>query len=147
MTEPILSVDFDISLRYAHGLGDLSPYFSALTRGEALATRCDECERTWFAPRLVCVCGCRHMTWRALNGGGILLYLTSGLAIFPGTAIKGVFEYALIRLDGASNLCLGRVIAGELTPQPNQRVQLVKSTQKWIHPAQSADFTVDVSGQ
>lgn len=145
MTEPRMSVDLDISLRYEHGLGELSPYFSALTQGEALATYCDKCERTWFAPRLVCVCGNRRMIWRPLGGGGVLRHLTSGRAVLPGTTITGEFMYGLIQLDGASNLCLGRVIVGNAVPQPNQPVRLVSAERNWMHPSQSADFVIDSS--
>lgn len=146
MTKPSLSFNLDISLRYTHGLGELSPYFAALARGEALATHCNECKRTWFAPRLICVCQNRDMTWRLLDGSGVLRYLTSGWAVLPGTSITGDSVYGLIQLDGADNLCLGRMAVGNTTPQPNQRVRLVLAVRNWVHPSQSCDFSIDEPG-
>lgn len=143
MNDAIHSVDVEIALRYAHGLGDLSPYFSGLIRGEALATHCDACKSVWFAPRLVCACQNRNLRWQRLAGSGVLCYLTSGRTVLPGTAISGEFVYGLIRLDGASNLCLGRIEIGTGLPEPNQRVRLAVAGRRWAHPSQCSDFVVE----
>lgn len=145
MTESALSFDLGITLRYQHGLGDLSPYFSALMAGEALATHCAACERTWFAPRLICRCGNRDVAWRQLEGGGVVRYVTRGRAVLPGTAISDEFDYALIQLDGASNLCLGRMAPSATASEPDQRVRLVQARRSWAHPSQACDFSIDVS--
>jgi len=86
------------------------------------------------------------MTWRLLDGSGVLRYLTSGRAALPGTTITGDFVYGLIQLDGADNLCLGRMAAGNTPPQPNQRVRLVLAVRNWVHPTQSCDFAIDAPG-
>lgn len=145
MTEPALSVDLSISLRYSHGLGDLSPYFAALTRGDALATRCEPCRRTWFAPRLVCACGSRDISWRPLAGSGVLQQVTSGRTLLPGTPIAGTFAFALIRMDGADNLCLGRIMVDDRELHAGQRVRLALAARSWVHPAQCCDFVLDAA--
>ena len=145
MTDSAMTVNLEIGLRYAHGLGDMSPYFSALTRGEALATQCKACQRTWFAPRLICACGSRDVTWWPLAGKGILEQVTNGRALLPGTNIADIFAFGLIRMEGADNLCLGRVLVGDREAKPGQLVRLVKATRNWVHPAQSCDFALDIA--
>ena len=145
MTEPALSFELDISLRYAHGLGDLSPYFAALTRGVALATQCKACHRTWFAPRLVCTCGSRDISWRPLVGSGVVRHVTQGRTLLPGTAIVGTFAFCLIRMDGADNLCLGRVVVDHQKLHPGRVVRLALVARTWAHPAQSCDFILDAA--
>ncbi|MBX3631724.1 MAG: hypothetical protein KF695_02285 [Simplicispira sp.] len=140
-----MAVHLGISLRYTHGLGDLSPYFLALTRGVALATHCNICKRTWFAPRLICACQNRRMAWQPLDGGGVLRHWTSGRAVLPGTSISGEFAFGLIQLDGASNLYLGRVLGEAIRIEPNQRVRLLPAARDWVHPSQSCDFSIDLA--
>ena len=143
MIEVDQSVNLAFTLRYTHGLGGLSPYFSALMRGEALATYCDVCKRVWFAPRLICACQNRNMTWQQLEGIGVLCHFTSGRTVLPGTEINGDFVYGLIRLNGASNLCLGRIKTSTISIQPNQRVRLMLADREWVHPSQCCDFFVE----
>lgn len=145
MTDSALNVNLEIGLRYAHGLGDLSLYFAALIRGEALATQCKVCQRTWFAPRLTCSCGSQDVTWRLLAGRGVMKHVTSGRALLPGTNIAGAFTFGLIRMDGADNLCLGRVVADDREPLPGQTVHLARITRPWVHPAQACDFVLDTA--
>jgi len=146
MTEPTFSVNLDIALRYAHGFGALAPYFSALTRGEALASRCKVCQLTWFAPRLVCTCRNQDMDWHTLPGTGELRSMTTGRALLPATSISGTFTFGLVKMDGADNHCLGRVAAGDCRLQAGQRVRLVKVSRKWAHPSQCCDFEMIATG-
>jgi uncharacterized OB-fold protein len=123
-----------------HGLGGLSPYFAGLERGVALATRCPRCGKTWFAPRLTCTCGSRVLDWVELAGRGSVVALTRGRAMLPGTGVVGDFGFALIRLDGADNLCFGRLGGAASHVVPGSAVQLVRAEGRWPHPAQCAEY-------
>lgn len=146
MTEPLpgdtpaYAVPFELHLHYAHGLGALSPYFAGLERGVALATRCTRCRKRWFAPRLTCTCGCRVLDWVELSGLGSVVALTEGRAMLPGTGVVDDFAFALIRLDGADNLCFGRVVGPASQCAAGTAVRLSRAAGQWPHPAQCAEY-------
>ena len=129
----------ELRLRYAHALGDLAPYFTGLERGVAMATRCASCGRTWFAPRLTCTCGGRSLAWVELSGRGTVVALTRGRATLPGTEFTADFSFALIRHDGADNLCFGR-LAQAARLGPGSAVRLARAAGEWAHPAQCAEY-------
>ena len=143
---PAPTVAIDVRLRYAHGLGGLAPYFAGLERGVAMATRCRGCGRTWFAPRLACACGGRAMDWVELTGRGTIVALTRGRATLPGTGSVDEFAFALIRLDGADNLCFGRLGRGFVQPGSGSTVRLSRAEGQWAHPAQCAEYVPDLDG-
>ena len=138
-----LTIPIELRLRYAHGLGGLSPYFAGLERGVAMATRCHDCHRTWFAPRLTCACGGRVLEWVELSGRGTVTALTRGRATLPGTGIVAEFGFALIQLEGADNLCFGRL--GRTASQlcRGSAVRLSRAEGPWAHPAQCAEYVPD----
>ena len=142
-TAVALVIPIELRLRYAHGLGELSPYFAGLERGAAIATRCRDCHRTWFAPRLVCACGCRTLDWVELRGRGTIVALTRGRATLPGMSVADELGFALIRMEGADNLCFGRLggYPGELAP--GSPVQLRRANGDWAHPAQCAEYAAE----
>jgi len=137
---PAYAVPIELRLHYAHGLGGLSPYFSGLERGVALATRCPGCHRTWFPPRLACACGSRSLAWVELSGRGIVVALTRSRAMLPGTTVTDDFGFALIRLDGADNRCFGRLGRAASQLGPGSVVQLCRAEGQWAHPAQCAEY-------
>jgi uncharacterized OB-fold protein len=141
---PAPTFPIDLSLRYAHGLGALAPYFSGLERGAAMATRCRSCGRTWFAPRLVCTCGGRDVTWVELTGRGTLAAVTRGRAVLPGTAFVAENGFALIRLDGADNACFGRLSHAASQLGPGGAVRLARAQGPWVHPAQCVQYVAAV---
>ena len=143
---PAPTVAIELRLRYAHGLGGLAPYFAGLERGAAMATRCRGCGRTWFAPRLACACGGRAMDWVELTGRGTIVALTRGRATLPGTGSVDEFAFALIRLDGADNLCFGRLGRGFVQPGSGSTVRLSRAEGQWAHPAQCAEYVPDDGG-
>ena len=140
---PAFAVPIELRLLYAHGLGELSPYFAGLQRGMAWATRCRSCNKTWFAPRLVCTCGACSVDWVELTGRGIIAAMTRGRAMLPGTTIVNEFNFALIRIEGADNLYFGRLggAPGELAPRSVVRLRLADG--EWAHPAQCVEFVLD----
>jgi uncharacterized OB-fold protein len=134
------TVALELRLAYAHGLGDLAPYFSGLERGVAVATRCTSCRRTWFAPRLTCTCGSRALDWIELSGRGRIVAVTRGRAALPGAGNAADFDFALIRLDGADNACFGRLGGTPEALHPGVAVRLVRAAGTWAHPAQCAEY-------
>jgi uncharacterized OB-fold protein len=140
---PARTVQIELRLRYAHGLGGLAPYFSGLERGAAMATRCSSCRRTWFAPRLTCTCGGRDLVWVELTGRGTLVAVTRGRAVLPGTGFVAAAGFALIRLDGADNLCFGRLAPAASRLGPGSALHLARAEQQWAHPAQCAEYVPD----
>jgi uncharacterized OB-fold protein len=139
---PAYAVPIELRLRYAHGLGGLSPYFAGLERGVALATRCPTCNRTWFAPRLTCTCGSRVLEWVELSGYGKVVALTRSRVMLPGTTVVDDFAFALIRLDGADNLCFGRLDGALSQLAPGSRVRISRAAGQWAHPAQCAKYVL-----
>lgn len=141
-TPDAASVSIDLRLRYTHPLGELAPYFTGLERGVAVATRCRDCRRTWFAPRLTCTCGGSAMDWVGLSGRGTVIALTRGRTTFPGIAVTGEFAFALIRMEGAENLHFGR-LAAIASIIRGSTVRLVRAQGDWAHPAQCAEYIGD----
>ena len=136
------SASLDLRLRYTHALGDLAPYFAGLERGVAMATRCRGCRRTWFTPRLTCICGEGEMDWVALSGRGTAVALTRGHTTFPGSGVTGEYAFALIRMEGADNLHFGRLAAATSIVR-GSTVRLVRAQGAWAHPAQCAEYIGD----
>ena len=56
------------------------------------------------------------------------------------------FGFALIRMEGADNLCFGRLggLPGELAP--GSLVQLRRAKGDWAHPAQCAEYAAEGAG-
>lgn len=131
----------EVTLRYAHALGGLTPYLEGLAAGRAVASSCPVCGRTWFPPRLGCCSRAGAVQWTTLDGTGRVVAGTSGGGILPfggGPAGEGL---ALIALDGADNLALGWVDGFGNEPPEGARVRLVASGHSSSpHPAQAARY-------
>ncbi len=135
----------DLRLRYTHTLGALRPYFDGLRAGEATASRCPACKRTWFPPRLVCPRDHTGTQWVRLSGRGRIVNATAGKARLPLAAVAGHHVFALVALDGADNVAFARLGVGQTVPAPGARVRLVRSPEAVPHPAQCAWFVPDDS--
>ena len=134
------TVDVTLTLRYAHALGGLAPYFEGLAAGRAVASTCSGCGRTWFPPRLGCCSRAGAAQWTTLAGAGRVVAGTSGGGTLPfggGPAGEGL---ALIALDGADNLAIGWVDGFGGEPPEGARVRLVTSGRPTPHPAQAARY-------
>lgn len=130
-------VNLTTTFRYRHGLGDLTPYFEGLERGEAMATTCRDCRRTWFAPRLVCACGSRACSWVQLPGTGVVVAATAGVYALPLTDRKVHGAVALVAMDGADNAVLGRLSEGTKCAA-GLKVRLTVDPLARSHPVQAA---------
>lgn len=116
-----------LTLRYTRSVGDLAPYFEGLATGVARATRCATCARSWFPPRLVCPRGHTDLRWLSLSGVGVVQALTQGMGKLPFDADERPLMLALVAMEGADNLVLGRVDA-TVPVRAGDRVRLVPDT-------------------
>lgn len=113
-----------LTLRYAHGVGELAPYFDGVARGVAVATRCPHCAQAWFQPRLVCPKAHGDLEWIELPGTGVVRTVTFGPGRLPFDGDARQMVLALVAMDGATNLALGR-IEGASDVRNGDRVRLV----------------------
>lgn len=129
MTEESLYFPLKVELNYDYSVGDLKPYFDALRKGHALASRCPECGRVSFPPRLVCHIDQFPSTWQELTGCGSIKQLSAGREA----------TFAQIAMDGADNLCLGQLEGRHFKKGDRVRLVVVKDTAT-DHPAKCAVF-------
>lgn len=135
-------VALKLELDYAHPLGALAPYFEGLERGQAIASRCDACGRTWFPPRLSCP-GHGATVWAPLDGGGRIVSATVTESRLPFGGPSELHVFALVAMDGAENLAFGRVGAEPGAVLAGLRVRLARAPGAWPHPAQAAWFVAE----
>ena len=128
-----------LTLRYTRGVGDLSPYFEGLATGVARATRCEACGRSWFPPRSVCPQGHTDLRWLTLPGAGVVRAVTEGMGRLPFDARESRLVLALVAMEGADNLALGR-IDGVGPVRAGDRVRLIPDTNARGERAWSAVF-------
>ncbi len=124
-----------IELDYSYSFGGLSPYFEALSNGQALASVCPECGQVNFPPRLICDSDQAQTDWLQLSGQGEIVELTQGF-----DADKQPSCFALVRMDGAQNLALGKILSP--SAQPGSRVKLEIDNNCDDHPTKRTHFTV-----
>ncbi len=129
MSSDSLYFPLKLELDYSYALGDLKPYFDALSEGRALASRCPECGRVSFPPRLECELDRRESTWHELTGLGTVQRVTVGRTE----------TLAQIAMDGAHNLFLGRLNSADIKKHDRVRLAALKS-KDIAHPAQCAVF-------
>ena len=129
MTEQSPYFPLKVEFNYAYSLGDLKPYFDALRIGRALASCCPECGRVSFPPRLVCHIDQAPSTWQELTGCGSIQVLSAGREA----------TFAQIAMDGADNLCLGRLEGRQFKKGDRVCLDVVNDTAT-DHPAKCAVF-------
>jgi len=84
-----------------------------------------------------------EIDWIELNGRGTVAALTTGRASLPGMEVRGDFGFALIRMEGADNLCFGRLGGATGDVRAGSAVRLVRADGQWAHPAQCAVYVPD----
>ena len=122
-----------IELDYSYSVGELKPYFDALSEGRALASQCLECGYVSYPPRLICHKDHEQTQWLALNGTGQIIEITKSKDSKNRPAY-----FALIKMDGADNFTLGRLFCDGIVK--GDYVRIAAANEEVNHPAQSARF-------
>jgi len=117
MSASQLNLSVRLTLDYRHPLGGLAPFFEALKKGEALAACCGA--EVYFPPRLPA--DGQPPSWVKLSGQGTVVALTRGNAEAAGAPPI----CALVAMDGATNMAVGRVNAPGAPLRPGSRVKIV----------------------
>lgn len=92
--------------KYKHSLGKYSKFFLALENGKFLATKCENCGRSWSPPRPACPDCLRPTKWIELSGKGelvswsVLHYAPKMLA----DRLETPYVLAYVKMDGADTL-------------------------------------------
>lgn len=93
-----------LNLDYTVPVGDLNPYFEALSEGKALASACANCGNVAFPARAQCgSCRETNMKWKPLDGTAKILFRTD-------TSNAG---FALVAFEGADT----RTTVGIVNPE------------------------------
>lgn len=130
-----------LELTYDHGTGYLKPYFDGLLAGQAVASKCPVCGRTWFPPRAVCPDDQAETDWCRISGGGVVVAVTETRTKLPFTAAAETYRFVLVAMDGSENAVFGRMQDGAATVAAGARVELVAPVDDPGHPAQAAQFS------
>ncbi|MVS98905.1 zinc ribbon domain-containing protein [Devosia marina] len=89
-----------LTLEYAFEFGALEPYYSAVARGVALASVCEQCGYAAFPARILCPkCASSYVKWKPLLGRAQIVHRTTGAK----------HEFALVRFDGADTQTVVRL--------------------------------------
>lgn len=136
------TIPLTLTLRYAHPLGELAPYFRGLEDGRAVASRCPVCARAWFPPRLTCP---EHgaTTWADLSGKGRVVGVSIADSTLPFGTDNVRRAFLMVALDGAETAAFGRFAGDPDTARTGMRVRLARAPGTWPHPAQAAWFAID----
>lgn len=133
-------VQLDVRLSYRHSHGWLSTFVEGLARCEAMGTRCAECGLVWCPPQRRCPDHDQPLVWHKLTGVGSVIQVTSFEGALPLHSNGGLHVVALIRLEGAENMMLGRLGMPLDAVSTGQRVRLAPAPEPTTHPAQNAWF-------
>jgi uncharacterized protein len=92
----------EVTLDYTLEFGALAPYITALGKGEALASACQNCGFTAYPARLLCPkCASSPVEWKPLSGRAQIVHRTAG----PEHA------FALVQFEGADTRSVVRLHA------------------------------------
>jgi len=82
-----------LELSYNLSFGVMSKWLTELTKGQALALKCSNCNNVSFPPQKVCSCGSNRSSWIKLSGVAKILSKTLGQ---DGS-------YAIAKFEGCSS--------------------------------------------
>lgn len=131
-----------LDLKYDHGTGFFKPYFDGLLAGQAIASHCPACGKTWFPPRAICPDDQTETGWRRISGSGVVLSVTTTRTKLPFTAAAEVYTFVLVAMDEAENAVFGRIQNAAAEVAVGTRVDLVAPVGEPGHPAQAGQFIV-----
>ena len=134
------TVRLQLTLGYVHGLGAFSEYFRALARGQALASRCGTCGKTWFPPHTHCPEDGKACKAIKLEGLGVVVAETRTRTKLPFTDEDADVIFVLVAMVGADNAAFGRLENFTGEDALGQPVRISGTEGPIGHPAQNAVF-------
>jgi uncharacterized OB-fold protein len=94
---------------YRHSYGKTSPFFTSLSEGKIMATRCNHCKVTFLPPRSDCPYCLGETEWINLSGKG-KIHTFSTLHFAGEKFLKDLpFTLVYVELDGVDTLFLTRL--------------------------------------
>ncbi len=131
----------EMAQRYRHTVGWVEPFYQGLDRGVLRATKCLECESTWFPPREFCDTDLSETIWYDLAGTGRIVAATCVYSPPPFGGIEVPYILGSIRLDGVNGGITHRVI-GEEIPERGTVVTATFSNSRTTHPLLGVAFEI-----
>ncbi|MEM0073574.1 MAG: Zn-ribbon domain-containing OB-fold protein [Thermoplasmatales archaeon] len=94
---------------YKHSYGKTSKFFTSLSSGKIMATRCDKCKVTFLPPRADCPYCLSETNWVEISGKGRIHTITT--LYFSGEKfLKDIpFQLVYVELEGVDTLFLTRL--------------------------------------
>lgn len=138
-----LTIELSQTLKYRHSLGQLSPFFAALSESRIVGTRCSTCQRTYVPPHMNCPVDGSTAEWENVSTTGTVV-ATSTVSRRPKYAAAGPAELVLglVQLDGVETALLAELLTDSI--EPGSRVEAV-FREASTHPAQQLAFSVEAS--
>jgi uncharacterized OB-fold protein len=131
-----------LELTYDHATGRLKPYFDGLLAGQAIASHCPACGKTWFPPQAQCPDDQTETGWNRISGSGAVLAVTTTVTKLPFTTAAETYSFVLVAMDEAENAVFGRMQSPLSDIAAGTRVELAAPVDEPGHPAQAAQFIV-----
>jgi uncharacterized OB-fold protein len=134
-------VELSQRLDYRHSLGQMAPFFAALSDSRIAGTRCVSCQRTYVPPRATCPIDASPAVWADVATSGTVV-ATSTIARRPKYAADGPPELVLglVQLDGVDTALLAELVDDQ-TIEAGARVEAVFRDAR-THPVQQLAFAV-----
>ena len=103
----IIKTPYEMS--YKHSYGKTSKFFTSLSAGKLMATRCDHCKFTFLPPRADCPYCLAETKWVEISGKGIV-HTFSTLYFSGEKFLKDLpFQLVYVELEGVDTLFLTRL--------------------------------------
>ena len=137
-------VELSQQLDYRHSLGQMAPFFAALSESRIAGTRCVSCQRTYVPPQAKCSLDGSPAEWADVSTSGTVV-ATSTIARRPKYAAAGPRELVLglVQLDGVDTALLAELVDDQMF-EAGTRVEAV-FRDATSHPAQQLAFAVENS--
>ena len=103
----IIKTPYEIT--YKHSYGKTSKFFTSLSSGKLMTTRCEHCKVTFLPPRADCPNCLRETKWVEISGKGTIHTVTT--LYFSGERfLKDLpFQLVYVDLEGVDTLFLTRL--------------------------------------
>lgn len=137
-------VELSQQLTYRHSLGQMTPFFAALSESRIAGTKCSLCGSTYVPPQMTCRVDANQTEWVDVGSTGTVI-ATSTVARRPRYAAAGPAELVLglVQLDDVATALLVELLHDQPV-EVGARVEAV-FREATTHPAQQLAFSVGAS--